>query len=156
MTSKKGITVTEATRKLEHYCVYQERCHQEVIQKLKRLGMGTIAIDHIVAHLITHKFLNEERFARSFARGKFHQKKWGRNRIISELKQRNISEFNIRLALQEINPHEYLEVFDALVDKRLIEINNAPLQKRKRKLADYLIYRGWESHLVYEKVNELL
>ena len=113
------------------------------------------AIDQIVAHLIQENYLNEERFAKSYARGKFNIKKWGRNRITNELKQRNITQYNINLALKEIDDGVYLETLDAMANKRLEAIKETNVQKRKRKLADYLLYRGWESHLVYGKIQEL-
>ncbi len=155
MTNRKFHTLIEATKKLEHYCAYQERCHKEVIDKLKEMRMIPEAIDQIIAHLIQENYLNEERFARAFARGKFRIKKWGRNRIVNELKQRNISKYNIKAALSEIDEQEYLKTFNAVAEKRILEIMETHPQKKRRKLADYLLYRGWESHLVYAKANEL-
>lgn len=149
-------TLREATRKLERYCAYQERCHKEVVQKLRDMGMISQAIDEIVAHLIQHRFLNEERFAKSYARGKFNTKKWGRKRIVSELRLREISRFNIATALKEIDEKSYLVTLDALAKKRLAQIKETHPQKRRKKLADYLLYRGWESHLVYGKLRELI
>jgi len=149
-------TVIEATKKLESYCAYQERCHKDVVAKLREMRMIPEAIDQIVVHLIQENYLNEERFSQSFARGKFRIKKWGRNRIVNELKQRNITQYNINIALKEIEDSVYIETFDILAKKRLEAIKETNLQKRKRKLADYLLYRGWESHLVYMKISELL
>lgn len=114
------------------------------------------AIDQIVDHLIRENFLNEERFSKNFARGKFRIKKWGRNRITLELKKRQVSRFNIAAALKEIDDDDYLNTLDELAQKRLKRITETHLQKRKKKLADYLLYRGWESHLVYAKINELI
>lgn len=153
---KNSYSVDEATRKLEGFCAYQDRCHKEVIDKLRDMRMIPQAIDQILGHLIQENYLNEERFARSFARGKFNIKKWGKKRIVNELKHRDISKYNIQLALQEIDQQEYLNVFDELANKRLAEIKDKELQKKRKKLADYLLYRGWESQLVYEKVFELL
>lgn len=153
---RKHYSVDEATKKMERYCAYQERCHHEVIEKLKGMRMIPEAIDQIIGHLIQENYLNEERFAKSFARGKFNIKKWGKNRIVRELQLRDISPFNIKIALKEINGESYLETFDELAKKRLGQINETHIQKRKKKLADYLLYRGWESHLVYEKINELV
>lgn len=149
-------TLREATKKLEHYCAYQERCLKEVIQKLRGMKMIPIAIDEIVTHLIQENYLNEERFAQSYARGKFNIKKWGRNRIVNELKFRGISKYNIRTALREINEENYLNTFEKLSQKRLESIRETNAQKRRKKLADYLLYRGWESHLVYGKIKELI
>ncbi|MDO1512596.1 regulatory protein RecX [Maribacter confluentis] len=156
-TSKtKGYTIQEATKKIESYCAYQDRCHKEVVSKLKEMGMIPIAIDTIIGQLIEDRFLNEERFAKSFARGKFNIKKWGKNRIVRELKQRNISKYNITTALKEIDPTAYMKALDELAQKRLLQFTDTDIQKRRKKLADYLLYRGWESHLVYEKVQELV
>ena len=156
ITPKNSYTVDEATKKLEGYCAYQDRCHKEVISKLRTMNMIPEAIDVVVGHLIKENYLNEERFARSFARGKFNIKKWGKNRIENELKYREISKFNIRLAMEEIDSKEYIKTFNALAKKRLAEIREKDLQKRRKKLADYLLYRGWESGMVYEKVYELV
>ena len=152
----KGYTIKEATKKIESYCAYQDRCHKEVNGKLKEMGMIPLAIDTIIGQLIEDRFLNEERFAKSFARGKFNIKKWGKNRIVNELKFRNISKYNITTALKEIDPQEYLNTLDTLAIKRLGQISESNIQKRRKKLADYLLYRGWESHLVYEKLQELI
>ena len=156
ITPKNSYTVDEATKKLEGYCAYQDRCHKEVISKLRTMNMIPEAIDVVVGHLIKENYLNEERFARSFARGKFNIKKWGKNRIENELKYREISKFNIRLAMEEIDSKEYIKTINALAKKRLAEIREKDLQKRRKKLADYLLYRGWESGMVYEKVYELV
>ena len=102
MQGKKSLTISDAKKKLEHYCVYQERCHKEVINKLKELGIIPSAIDLIVTDLIQNNYLNETRFAQSYARGKFNIKKWGKGRILRELKKRGISEYNINLGMKEI------------------------------------------------------
>lgn len=141
---------------MEHYCAYQERCHKEVIEKLGEMNMIPEAIDQILGHLIQENYLNEERFAKAFARGKFNIKKWGANRIIRELKLRDVSPYNIKSALSEIANEDYLKTFDELARKRLNQIKETNNLKKKKKLVDYLLYRGWESHLVYEKANELI
>jgi regulatory protein len=149
-------TIDEAIKKIESYCVYQDRCHKEVENKLREMGMIPIAANQIIGHLIQENYLNEERFARSYARGKFNIKKWGKKRIVNELKQRGISKYNITSALLEINEDTYLKTLDELARKRLASLTERNLQKRRKKVSDYLLYRGWESHLVYEKVTTLV
>ncbi|KAB8151401.1 recombinase RecX [Kordia sp. TARA_039_SRF] len=153
---QQSYSVTEAKLKLQQFCAYQDRCHKEVIEKLQKMNMIPEAIDLIISELIHDNFLNEERFARSFARGKFRIKKWGRLRIVRELKFRNISKYNIDSALKEIEENEYLKTLDELARKRANAIKETNPFKRKKKIADYLLYRGWESYLVYEKINELV
>jgi len=153
----KTYTVEEAKRKLETYCVYQERCHNEVTQKLRDLRMIPEAIDLIIGHLIEHNFLNETRFAQAFARGKFRYKYWGKNRITRELKSRNISAYNLKMALKEIDEEEYYDVFDTLSRKRYEQLSSEKnINNKRKKLSNYLLYRGWESAMVYEKVRELV
>ncbi|HIB46972.1 MAG TPA: RecX family transcriptional regulator [Flavobacteriaceae bacterium] len=157
MQQHKTYTVDEAKKKLEHYCAYQERCHKDVQKKLRNMRMIPEAIDQIIHHLITQNYLNETRFAQAFARGKFRTKKWGRNRIVRELKFRDISKYNITLALKEISETDYQKTFHELAEKRLRQLENETnLQKKKKKLADYLFYRGWEPNLVWDKVTEVV
>ena len=141
---------------MERYCAYRERCHKEVTEKLKEMRMIPDAIDLIIHHLITENYLNETRFAQAFARGKFRIKRWGRNRIIRELKARDISQYNIKLALKEIPKDKYLSTFDELADlrwERLASEQNP--QNKKKKFTNYLLYRGWESGMIWEKLTEL-
>ena len=157
MNNVKTYTLEEAKGRMERYCAYQERCHKEVETKLKEMRMIPEACDQIIFHLLQHNFLNETRFSQAFARGKFRTKKWGKNRIVRELKMRHISKYNITLALKEIPDKEYFQTFDELATKRFLQLTTEEnLQKKRKKLADYLLYRGWESHLVYEKIQELI
>ena len=150
----KTYTLDEAKEKMQRFCAYQERCHKEVIQKLRSMRMISAAIDVIVVYLIENNFLSEERFAKSFVRGKFHNKKWGRVRIVRELKLRGITHFLIQEALEEIE-EEYEETFDEIAERKFDSITEKNVMKARKKLADYLLYKGWESHLVYDKVAEL-
>ena len=151
----KSYTVDEARKKLEQYCAYQERCHEEVIQKLKSLNMIPQAIDTIIAHLIEHNFLNEERFACSFARGKHRIKYWGRTRIVNELKARHISVYNINTALKEIPDNEYFSNFHTLAEKQWESIRENNIQKKKKKFFDFMMRKGFETNLIYEKITDL-
>ena len=155
MKTTKTFTVEEARKRLEHYCSYQERCHKEVEKKLKELNMIPEARNIIILHLMEHNFLNEERFAKTFVRSKFRIKKWGRRRLTLELKKKDISKININLALKEIAEPEYIEVFKGLSEKKALSLTESNKTKKKKKLIDYLLYRGWEPHLVYQRVNEL-
>ncbi len=149
-------TVEEATRRLEHYCAYQERCHQECLQKLREMRMIPEATDQIMVHLIQGGFLNEERFVGAFVRSKFRQKGWGRLRIRRELQHRDISEALIRRGLREIEGPQYALAVDTLARKRWEQLGGEENpERRKQKLFQYLQYRGWETELIYDKVREL-
>jgi len=148
-------SIKEAINKIENYCAYQERCHEEVIQKLRSMKMDSTEIDTIIVHLISANFLNEERFACSFARGKHRIKFWGKIRIVNELKFRKITQYNINLALKEIDSEEYLSTFHTVAERNwesILETNNL---KKRKKFCDYLLRKGFESNLIYEKVKDL-
>ena len=145
-----------ARQKMEFYCSYQERCHQEVQEKLYSYDLSEKERNQIIVHLIEHNFLNEERFARSFARGKHRIKQWGKIRIVNELKQRQISSPNIKCALTEIPEEEYQDTFDKLAEKQWETIRETNALKKKKKFCDYLLRKGWESNLVYGKMKELI
>ena len=152
---KDFFTIKQATQKLEHYCAYQDRCHEEVIQKLRSMKMDLDEIDQIIVRLIADNFLNEERFACSFARGKHRIKHWGKIRIVNELKFRKISATLIKIALKEIDDSDYFEIFDALADKHWETITERNTMKKRKKFCDYLLRKGWETELIYQKVKEL-
>lgn len=152
---KDVFSIKEAIHKIEHYCAYQERCHEEVVQKLRSMKMDSEEIDHIIAHLINDNFLNEERFACSFARGKHRMKHWGKIRITNELKFRGINQTLINIALKEIDSEEYYMIFDTLANRQWESIQETNSLKKRKKFCDYMLRRGFESNLVYEKVREL-
>jgi regulatory protein len=148
-------SIKEAIHKIEHYCAYQERCHEEVVSKLRSMKLDTQETDEIIAHLIGSNFLNESRFACSFARGKHRIKHWGKIRIVNELKFRNITTYNINLALKEITSEEYSATFHNLAERHWEALRESDSLKKRKKFCDYLLRRGFESNLVYEKVKEL-
>jgi len=152
---KDVFSIKEAIQKIENFCDYQERCHEEVGAKLSKMKMDSDEIDQIMAHLIAENFLNEERFASSFARGKHRIKHWGKIRIVNELKFRNISQTLINVALKEITPEEYLETFHALAERHWESIRENNTLKKRKKFCDYMLRRGFESNLVYDKMKEL-
>lgn len=155
MYDKKTYTVDQAKQKLEYFCSYQERCHQEVVEKLKAMKMIPQAIDLIIVHLLDNDFLNEERFACSFARGKHRIKGWGKIRIVTELKSRAVSKYNIDTALKEISQDEYLSNFHKLAENHWQNMHERDSLKKRKKFCDFLLRKGFESNLIYEKVKDL-
>ena len=150
-----AILLTEIQKKLEHYCAYQERCHHEVSQKLKELGVFGTPMDTIISHLIEQNFLNEMRFAEQFVRGKFNIKKWGKRRLVRELKQRHISDWNIKNAMKEISDKSYRECGQVLAEKFWAAHQNRPLAVKKKKVWIAMQYRGWETELIMENILRL-
>ena len=151
----KSYSSKEVRQKLEHYCAYQDRCHQEVYQKMFSFSLTAHEKEELMVYLIDNNFLNEERFAQSFTRGKHNYKNWGKIRIVNELKARNISSTIIKIALKEINDSLYLETFEELSEKHWNTINESNLMKKRKKFCDFFMRKGWENSLIYEKVREL-
>lgn len=154
---RKAYTLDNLKTRLERYCAYQERCHQEVQTKLRQLGAFRNDSDAVISHLIQNDYLNETRFAMLYVRSKFSIKKWGKKRIVNELKQRKITSYNIDKALAQITEEDYRLTFDTLAEKRWDQLkrNKESLPQRKKKWINYLQYRGWESHLIFDALNKL-
>ena len=152
---KKYISKEEAIKKLEHYCAYQDRCHKEVRQKLYDLGAYGDDLENVIVHLIAENFLNEERFAKSYARGRFRMKDWGRYRIVRELKFRNVSEYCIKKALAELEEEDYEGSLRAFLLRKIEYTRAKDKYDLKNKIAKMALRRGFESPLVWQTLREL-
>lgn len=149
-----SFTVTEIRDKLAKYCTYQDRCHWEVENKLNEFFIIPEARDEIIIYLIQNNYLNEERFARSFVRGKFNQKNWGRIKIKSELKKRKIPQNLIQTALQEIDENEYQSTLEELFQKKKASLKSERESfKKKAKIQNYLLQKGFELDLIIPLSN---
>ena len=149
------LTNKEIENKIKIYCSYQDRCHKDVVLKLKDFNIDNKGKNEIISNLIKENYLNESRFCKSFARGKFRIKNWGKIRLIRELKIREISDWNIKNALKEISDEEYLDCCKILVKKFWISNRNTPLVIKKKKVWSALNYRGWETELIMENIISL-
>ena len=138
------------------FCAYRDRSQKEVEEKLIDMRMIPAAREKIIIQLMQENFLNEERFARSFARGKFRIKKWGKNKIKQELKVREISTPLIKIALTEIDEQDYMATLHELAEKKSLLIREKDPFKKKNKLSNYLIQKGFESSLVYQVCGDYL
>ncbi|HEX2608369.1 MAG TPA: regulatory protein RecX [Flavisolibacter sp.] len=155
MMQKKYLTKEQAVQKLKQYCAYQERSHSEVQQKLWDLGVSRSDHDEILSTLIEEDYLNEERFARMFAGGKFRMKDWGRKKIYYALKEKKVSEYNIKKAMKEIDEDVYLKTLHSLAEKKYALLKDDQYLVRKKKVADYLMQKGYEYNLVQQVLAEL-
>ncbi len=154
MLPKKLLTKEQALQKLKHYCAYQERCHSEVKQKLYSLAVWKKDHDEIISTLIEEDYLNEERFAKAFAGGKFRMKQWGRKKIESELRQRSVSSYSIKKALQQIDEKEYMQTLKKIASKKYTSLKHEQYLVRKKKTMDYLLAKGYEWELVKEVLEK--
>ena len=155
MKNKKSTDKHTALIKLQRYCVYQDRCHQEVRKKLLDLGVYGLDLENVITELIADNFLNEERFACSYARGKFRMKGWGKIRIKQELKRRQISDYCIKKAMKEIEEVDYRDKLEALLVKKANTAKEKNQFKLNGALANFAIRKGYEASLVWTVIKEL-
>lgn len=152
---KKNWTQEEAKGKLETYCGYQERSAWEVRRKLYEKGIQGKPADSLIEEMFSDGFLDEERFARSFARGKFRLKKWGRGRIIRELKLREISPNLIQAGLSEIDPDEYYDALLTQAEKKWEKTKEKDSYKKRYLVLQYLVSKGFEQDLIKEALESI-
>ena len=139
----KSFTVEEAKKKLEYFCAYQERSHIEVEKKIYEMRMIPEAKDLIMLHLIQEGFLNEERFAKAYARGKFYNKKWGKRKIINGLKLHKVHDNLINIALREIQPEDYRQSILKLIARKKRDYKEQNPYILKQKVFQYLLQKGY-------------
>lgn len=151
----KKLTPDGAFTKVKHYCAYQERSHAEVKEKLYSYGLRKVDVEMLLSRLIEEDYLNEERFARQFAGGKFRMKKWGRVKIVYELKQKRISPYNIKKALEEIDEEQYRSVLRKVVSDRWNRLKNEQHIIRQMKTQQYLLQKGFEPNLIKIAIVEV-
>ena len=142
-------------KKIEHYCAYQERCHLEVTNKLNKLGVFGDELDEYICYLIDENFLSETRFCEAYVRGKFNNNNWGKVKLSRELKLRNISDWNISNALNQIKNEDYNKKLRKLC-KKLVEISDKPEFELRNKVVKNLSYKGWEIDLIIKTLNQLI
>lgn len=148
---KKSFTFDEIKLKLVNYCVYQDRCHAEVEQKMREFLLIEEAKDEIILYLLKENYLNEERFTRSYIRGKFYIKHWGRNKIKMHLKQKQISEKLINSCFDEIHEDDYEKMIRKIFEDYSSKQKGLQEYQKKSKTIKYLMSRGFE----YEKINDI-
>ena len=155
-TGQRESSEQEALHKIFRYCAYQERSHREVKTKLFEYGLPSAKVEEIISYLITEGFLNEERYAKAFAGGKFRMMKWGKLKIQRELESSGVSVRNIARGLTEISSSEYAQTLQGLVKKKSMQIEATNSYEKKNKVARFAIGKGFEPELVWEIVNDLM
>lgn len=148
------MTLKEAKLKAADFCAYQERTQQQVRDKLYSYGLYEDEVEEVLTELITEGFINEERFAVSYAGGKFRMKKWGRLKITHGLRGLKISEYCINKGLEEIEEEDYLNTLAHLLEKKRESLTDDNPFIIGRKLANYAIQKGYEPHLVWDIIGK--
>jgi regulatory protein len=152
---QKKLTIKEAYLKAAAYCAYQERTQQHVRDKLFSYGLHSDEVEESISKLITDNFINEERYAKAYAGGKFRIKKWGKLKIKASLKFEGLSDYCIKKGLLEIPQSDYETTIKKIITERSKKETEKNSLKRKFKIATYLISRGYENDLVWDQLNSL-
>lgn len=152
---KTGYTFDEIKKKLVHYCVYQDRCHQEVEAKMREFLLIPEAKDDIFMYLIQENYLNEERFVRSYIRGKFYIKHWGRNKIRNHLKFKTISEKLIEKCFDEIDESDYRATVHRIIGKCYEKYKDLDAYQCKAKTIKYLMVTGFEYDMILSILEQI-
>ena len=147
---KKEYSAEEVWKKIIRWCDAQERSQQEVRDKLYKFGLHRAQVEQTIAQLISEGYVNEERFALAYARGKFRMLQWGRIKIRLALQQKKVSEYCIKKALASLPEEEYRTAIRKLVSKKLKTVKGDTEYKRQYAVAQYIISRGFEPPLVFE------
>lgn len=143
----------ELRQKIYRYCAYQERSHSEVKNKLFEWGASKTDSDEVLAELITQGFLNEERFARAYAGGKFRMKCWGKVKIRLSLEARGLTPNCIKAGLSEIEDEAYEKTLVELIARKSEQISTKDLFIKRDKIANYVIQKGFEPDLVWTLIK---
>ncbi|MBK1897736.1 regulatory protein RecX [Chryseobacterium paridis] len=147
---KKSYTFIEIKQKLVNYCVYQDRCHAEVEQKMREFTLIPEAKEEILLYLLQENYLNEERFVRSYIRGKFYIKHWGRNKIRINLKQKQISEKLINACFDEIDEDDYFKTISKIFEDYYSKQSGLKEYQKKSKAIKYLMGKGFEYEIILQ------
>lgn len=151
---KKEVSRKQLIFKLASFCAYQERCISDVYKQFNKYDMTGISYQEVIDELIEEKFINELRFAKSVARGKFNVRKWGRNKIRQYLQLKNIDKHDVTKALKEIPNDKYLEACQYLADKKMETLAHKELSAfdKKQKVIASLLQKGYEFDIIKETV----
>ncbi len=145
----------QSLQKAKHFCAYQERCHQEVKDKLYGFGLHRKDVDELLSQLIEENYLNEERFAVQFAGGHFRMKQWGKVKIKQALKQKSVGDYCIRKALLAIAQEAYWNTLLKLTGRKALLLKKELPFVKKHKLYNYLLQKGYESDLIREAIEAI-
>lgn len=143
----------QALQKIRHYCAYQERCHQEVKEKLYGFGLRKEETEELISRLIEDGYLDEERFAIQFAGGKFRMKHWGRRKIEAELKARQVSSYCIRKGLAQITEEDYQKTLTRLAGDKYQSLAGEDAFVARAKTMSYLLQKGYEPELAARAID---
>ena len=153
--SDKPLSPDQVLDKMAKYCAYQERCVKDVRDKLKTYDIPQEDSDKILDYLLDSRFVNNERFAKSFVRGKINQSGWGLNKIRFHLMQKGIAKDIIDEALGQTDEKVYRQRLIDILKTKSKTIKAETDFERKRKLAAYAMQKGFEASLVWEVIKEL-
>ena len=152
--ANKPLTPDQVLDKMAKYCAYQERCVKDVRDKLKAFEISEEEKAKIIDYLLDNRFVNDERYAKAFVRGKVNQSGWGVNKIRFHLIQKGIDKNIIDEALGQTDEEAYRQRLIEILETKSKTVKAANDFEKKRKLATYAMQKGFEGSLVWEVLKE--
>jgi regulatory protein len=145
-----------ALDKAMQLCSKQEYCVADVKKKLIQWGLEAEKVDVFLKQLTNEGFINEGRYAVSFARDKLKFDKWGKIKITYMLRQKMVEENAIQNAINEIDEEVYLEILAKELHKKFINTKATSEYEVKGKLLRFAQSRGFETDLALKTINEIM
>lgn len=146
-----------ALSKMSSYCRIYPRSHYEIRSKLYSMGLWKPEVEEVLSSLIAGNYVSEEKFAKHHTSKRFDKDNWGKEKIRQELIKKHVSPYNIKYVLSKIDDHDYKEKLYELARKKWDSIQGIEVDvfTKTRKTANYLLYKGYESKLIFEVLNEI-
>lgn len=155
MTEAEKARIKKCKAKLARFCAYRERTHQEVKKKAQEIGLYKHEAEELLSELIAENFVSEERFAKVYTRDKFYLNKWGRNKIVNGLRQKNISPHCITSGLKEIDEDDYRQTLQKLYENKSNSVKGDSPAHINQKVSAFLIRKGYEPDMVWAAIKTM-
>ncbi len=136
-------------------CSATEKCSFDIQEKVQSWGLSEAEAIKAVKYLEEQKFVDNSRYAKVFVKDKLKFNKWGRIKISYSLRQKDIPDEIISLALDEIDPGEFEEVLSGLLRTKLKSVGNIRTASNKAKLIRFAAQRGFTSEEIYRVIRKI-
>ncbi len=114
-------------------------------------------MDDILEELESKGYINNLKFAEKFVHDKFEFNQWGPNKIRNHLRSKKINSAIIEQAIDsQLQSGDELSVIQDLFKKKKPSLLRTSPEKRKKKLFDYLLRKGFNSDIIFRHIDNLL
>ncbi len=130
---------------------YRDRSEKEIRTKLQQIGYDGAIIEWVIDELKRLKFLDDERFAQSFAQTQMITRPVGEYYLRRELKNKGLEEPLIEQTIEQVFQEKDQSVVALeLAAQRKKRYGNLDEIKAKKRVSDFLLRRGFDWDVVAE------